>query len=282
MLNIVLAILRVVVRGYYPILLGYKHVPKSRWGHGNPPHKELYELLNSGREHYRETLHSFQKYEDRLSQISMDEPDSAEEPYWLNGWVPALDGLAIYGFTSNLKPNRYVEIGSGNSTKFAKRAIRDHGLETRITSIDPYPRAEINALCNTIIRQPIEDTDLKLFEELEADDVLYVDGSHYCLQNSDVTVIFTEILPKLKSGVIVQLHDIFLPYDYHPVWKERYYSEQYMLATALLLGDRFEVMLPNAFITEDDELIEITTPLMDSLKMPLNQRHGGSFWLKVK
>ncbi len=279
--KVMLASFRKLLVQYYPILLGYPHHPEVRWGHGKPPHPELYDLINRSRGRYIETLRSFQQYEDLLSKITLDEPESAEEPHWMNGWLPAFDGLGIYGFISSLKPKRYIEIGSGNSTKFAKRAIRDHGLDTKITSIDPYPRAEINLLCDKVIRQPLQELDMTLFNELESGDILYVDGSHYCLQNSDVTVIFMELLPRLKSGVIVEIHDIFLPYDYHPEWKERYYSEQYMLAVALLLGDRFEVMLPNAFLTEDNELKAILDPMLDRINMPKINRHGGSFWMKV-
>lgn len=280
--RVTLALFRKMLLQYYPVLLGYPHHPEVRWGHGKPPHPELYTLLNRSRDSYRELLSSFQQYEAQLSMIPLTDPKSDEDPSWLNGWLPAFDGLGIYGCISNLKPSLFIEIGSGNSTKFARRAIRDQGLNTKITSIDPYPRAEINSLCDTIIRKPLQDADLIIFDKLESGDVLYVDGSHYCLQNSDVTVIFLELLPKLKSGVIVEFHDIFLPYDYHPEWKERYYSEQYMLATALLLGDRFDVMLPNAFISEDKELSDVIAPLMDKLNMPQNQKHGGSFWMRVK
>jgi len=113
--------------------------------------------------------------------------------------------------------------------------------------------------------------------------VLYVDGSHYCFQDSDVTVIFTEIIPRLPSGVIVEFHDIFLPYDYHPAWKERYYSEQYLLATALLTApEKFDILLPNAFISNDPKLKALLDPLWDNNGLAAVQRHGGSFWMRLK
>jgi hypothetical protein len=120
-----------------------------------------------------------------------------------------------------------------HSTKFARRAIRDHGLPTRIVSIDPDPRDEIDALCDTAIRESLEQIDLNVVDELERGDIVFIDGSHHCFMNSDVTVFFLDILPRLKPGTLVQFHDLMLPYDYPLEWIERYYSEQYLLAAYL-------------------------------------------------
>ncbi len=97
-------------------------------------------------------------------------------------------------------PSVYVEVGSGNSTKFARRAVQDHGLRTRIVSIDPYPRREVDAICDEVIRHPCEDMDMTFFADLPGDAMLFVDNSHRSFQNSDVTVFFMEILPVLRHG----------------------------------------------------------------------------------
>src|SRR5262245_52540208 len=107
-----------------------------------------------------------------------------------------------------------LSIGSGHSTKFARRAVVDYGLPTQITSIDPHPRAEIDALCHRTIRKPLEETDLNVFDELEPGDVVFFDGSHQYFMNSDVTVFFLDVPPRLKPGTLVQVHDNTLPYDY--------------------------------------------------------------------
>lgn len=140
-----------------------------------------------------------------------------------------MDSVAIYGFISENKPVRYYEIGSGNSTKFAKQAIKDYKLQTRILSIDPNPRAEIDSICDQVVRKPLEEVNLNIFEDLEAGDVLFIDNSHRSFMNSDVTVVFLEILPRLKPGVFVEFHDIYLPFDYPQEWDTRYYNEQYLL-----------------------------------------------------
>lgn len=78
--------------------------------------------------------------------------------------MPALDGVVLYGFMVKFKPKIYMKVGSGNSAKFARRAIADHNLGTKTVFIDPYPRGEINEIYDEIIRQPVEEIDLKILE----------------------------------------------------------------------------------------------------------------------
>lgn len=207
----------------------------------------------------------------------------AGEPHWLNGFLPALDAMALYAFLVEGDPKRYLEVGSGNSTRFARRAIRDHRLRTRITSIDPHPRVEVERLCDESIRARVEDIDLAPLRSLEAGDILFVDHSHRIFTNSDATTVFLDVLPYLKAGVLIQLHDIFLPYDYPDVWADRHYSEQYALA-ALLLADqqRYEIVLPNTFVSRDAQLAAILAPLWQHPSLAAAERHGVSFWLRVR
>jgi hypothetical protein len=179
------------------------------------------------------------------------------------------------------RPALYVEVGSGNSTKFVRRAIRDHGLATRVVSIDPQPRAEVDGLCDEIIRTPLEDADLSVFGRLEAGDVLFVDNSHRCLQNSDVTVVFLEVLPELRPGVLVGWHDIFLPDDYPAWWSDRYYSEQYLLATWLLGGaGRAEIVFPAWYVAQHTDLSAARLAALWS-ELGLEERHGNAFFVRT-
>ena len=197
--------------------------------------------------------------------------------------MPALDGVALYGFMARNNPKLYMEVGSGNSTKFARQAIFDHKLQTKIVSIDPFPRAEIDDLCDEVIRQPLEETDLSIFDRLGDDDILYIDNSHRVLMNSDATVFFMDIFPRLARGVLVQIHDIFLPYDYPSDWVGRHYSEQYVLAAFLLArGKRLEIALPNLFIGEDPQLHSILSPLWSTAQFAKIQTSGCSFWLRIR
>jgi hypothetical protein len=175
-----------------------------------------------------------------------------------------------------------VEIGSGNSTKFVNRAVRRNNLGTKIVSIDPHPRAEIDTICDELIRRPLEDMDLRLFDTLEAGDILMIDNSHRCFQNSDVTVVFLEVLPRLKPGVLIYIDDIYLPSDYPPEWSFRYYSEQYLLAV-LLLADRtrYEVILPCQFLATSERLTGVVHSFWDEVGLRSVGGIGNGFWMVV-
>ena len=156
---------------------------------------------------------------------------------------------------SETRPGKYVEIGSGNSTKVAFKAKKDRGLATEIISIDPQPRAEIDELADKVIREPFENIDFSFLHDLKENDILFIDNSHRILPNSDSLVFFLDVLPYLNEGVIVQIHDIYLPYDYPQFMCDRFYSEQYGLAMYLLANPgRYQTILPNYFISEDPVL----------------------------
>ena len=259
----------------YPV----KHDP--RYGYGKPPHAKLYEIINRNRAAYKRTLESFLSFKDDFLDIALETPPESPEPCWFNYWLGALDSVTLFSLLCLHNPKRYFEIGSGWSTKFARKAIINHKLRTKIVSLDPYPRAEIDSICDTIVRKPLEDVDLSVFDKLEAGDILFVDGSHHCCMNSDVAVFFLDVLPRLKAGVFVEFHDIFLPYDY-PTEGKIYYSEQYLLAVYLLAeSNKFVIVLPNAFICNDAELNSI----LDSVWDATNTRElteGLSFWIQTK
>ena len=110
-----------------------------------------------------------------------------------------------------------------------------------------------------------------------------MDNTHRILPNSDAMVFFLEILPRLKRGVIIHLHDIYLPYDYPQFMCDRFYSEQYGLAIFLLANpDKYEILLPNYFISEDRELSEVIAPIWNHENLRDVERHGGSFWFRIK
>jgi hypothetical protein len=216
-----------------------------RYGYGRPPHPRLAELLDCHGDRYRAELALFERYERDLLAIDRSRSDDPLEPYWDQYWFFGLDAISLYGFIRSRAPSRYVEIGSGLSTLFAARAIRDGKLGTSLTSVDPEPRHAVDALCQRSVRRPLEEIDLATFDELRAGDVVLMDGSHRLFTNSDTSVFFLDVVPRLPTGVLVGVHDIFLPYDYPPEWSSSYYSEQYLLAAYLLAGADFvEPVLP--------------------------------------
>jgi Methyltransferase domain len=259
-----------ILRGDQVLALNYPVALKPRYN--GDPHPRLNELISRRREEYAELLRSFLPYQDQLT--------SLRHVQWVNGYFPALDSISLYCLLAKSNPKTYLEIGSGNSTKFARESITNNQLGTKLISIDPNPRAEIDAICDRVVRTPVEDLPLSIFEDLVSGDILFVDNSHRALANSDVTVFFMDILPNLPPGVLVHLHDICLPWDYAEEQAEDAYSEQYLLATALLMGSTLRTRLPNLFVTRTPELISILSPLFDSIGNV--QREGCSFWLSVE
>jgi hypothetical protein len=269
---------------FQTLFLEYKVDFKPRFGHGLPPHGELNTIINEKREVYKNYLNNFLTYSEVFFAIKEDKDEADKNlPTWNNSFLPGLDIIAIYGLIRELKPKKYIEIGSGNSTKVVRKAILDGGLSTKISSIDPYPRANIDELSDEILREPLENLrDFSIFDTVEAGDIVFVDNSHRALPNSDVTVFFLEILPRLKPGVIVQVHDIYLPYDYPQFMCDRAYSEQYMLAAFILANPKkYSPILANYFISEDKELKTILTSIWQHKNLTNVEKHGGSFWFKI-
>ncbi len=281
---------------HYPILLEYPINPVPRWGYDKPSHAQLTEIVEKHRGSYQGLLKQFEEYLDWMKKIPI-RPDSLDAggPYWSNSFFSRLDAMALYCLIAIRKPRLLVEVGSGNSTRFARQAIVDHELSTRLVSIDPNPRSEVDALCDEVIRAPLESTDLGVFERVQAGDFVFIDNSHRSFTNSDVTTFFIDVLPRLASGVTIHIHDIFIPLDYPIEWSGRHYSEQYLLACYLLgaRGGRLpRVLIPNAFISFDNALRAAAERLWSSVELsPMidPQRpyggipgcHGTSFWFEI-
>ncbi len=259
------------------------HDPVPRYGHGHPPHPRLAQLFEAGRDRYTQRLDSIAGFRGWFKRIPGDAPAAGSHtPFWRNHWLPPLDAAALYSFMATERPTRYVEIGSGLSTRFARQAVTDHDLPTEITSIDPCPRADVDAACDHVIRKRLEDAPLDVFDQLGPGDVLFVDSSHRALMNSDVTVVFLDILPRLQPGVIVHFHDVWLPYDYPDRWKHWYFNEQYLLAAVLLTApSRFEILLPNMYISIRPGLSTTLTGLWRELGLADCPAHGGSLWMRL-
>lgn len=265
------------------IHLDFPAYPRSRWGYGTPPHPALFRLLEARKPEFERVLAAMALRRDALDGVSVEaNPARPEEPSWENEFIPALDLVALYSFVAGRAPRTYLEIGSGNSTKIAARAIRDHRLATTVVSVDPEPRAEVDGLCSRLVRQPLEEVDLDLIPPIESGDVVFFDGSHRVFPNSDVTVFFLDLLPRMPRGVLVGVHDVYLPWDYPPAILKRFYSEQYLLAARLLAPDPgIRPVLPNAFVSHDSDLLDILNPIWQRTGMERVPREGVAFWFET-
>ncbi|HVA75177.1 MAG TPA: class I SAM-dependent methyltransferase [Acidimicrobiales bacterium] len=239
-------------------------------------------LIQSKTPAYAEQLRLFTRFFDELAGIPLSGEESLE-PCWVNPWLIGLDTVSLYAYTRLRRPAHYVEIGSGQSTKVVARARRDGGSPTVITSIDPHPRSEIDRLCDDVVRSPLEQADLeRCFGALGPGDIVFFDGSHRVLPNSDCVAFFLDVLPALPDGVLVGIHDVYLPEDYPQGFLEMWWSEQYVLG-ALLLADapRLEVVLPTYYVTGVPEVAQLLEPLFGRSNLKEVNPRGSLFWIET-
>jgi len=263
--------------------LEYKVDFKPRYGHGKPPHTGLDQIIAKDKIRYESYIQKALSYTAQLSTIQDQQKErDTTKPTWNNGFLPGLDIIMIYTLIADLKPKRYIEVGSGNSTKVVYKAKKDQNLQTEIISIDPMPRAEIDALADKVHRLPFENIDFDIVDMLGDGDVLFIDNSHRILPNSDAMVFFLEILPRLKKGVVVHIHDIYLPYDYPQFMCDRFYTEQYGLAMYVMANpQRYKTIFPCYFVSEDEALSKQLEPIWSHKNLQNVERHGGSYWLQI-
>lgn len=171
----------------------------------------------------------------------------APEPRFDQDWFPRLDAAAAYAMVRRTAPRRILEIGSGHSTRFLARAIGDGDLATRLTCIDPAPRASLEGLAVEWLRALLQDAPQARFTELGPGDVLFVDSSHILMPGTDVDRVLNQILPTLAAGTIVHVHDIFLPDAYPTSWAWRGYNEQSAIA-ALLQGEGYDLLFASHYV----------------------------------
>ena len=173
-----------------------------------------------------------------------------------NDYFNGLDAAVLYSLIRHLRPRRVIEIGSGYSTRFAHKALTRNADGGRLTCIEPHPEERLNGLRLSVevIQKRVEEIDVDFFSCLQANDILFIDSSHTVKFGSDVCYEFLEVLPTLRPGVWVHVHDIFFPHDYPAEWllKRRLaLNEQYLLEAFLSFNREFQVALANHWLTLD-------------------------------
>jgi predicted O-methyltransferase YrrM len=201
-----------------------------------------------------------------------------------NGAFESVDGEMLYCFVRHFGPRRVIEIGSGASSLLTAQALRKNGPSRpgELTCIEPYPNETLRrgfpGLTRLIERQ-VQDVPLETFEALEENDILFIDSSHVVKTGSDVVHEFLEIVPRLKKGVLVHVHDIFLPSEYPRPWVlegHRFWTEQYLLQAFLAFNDSFEVLWAGSFMHLDHP--EALERAFASYQR--DRRWPGSFWIR--
>lgn len=250
---------------------------------------ELERLFRSSAEEYRQVVSMILRRRDDFRGIPLfRDADDPVRPYWYNAEIPVPDAAALYAFVAEMRPSRYVEIGSGHSTRFAAKAIADHSPHTSMLTIDPNPPEEARVLSDWVIHSRLQDVPLETFTGLEEGDIVYLNGSHVSHMHSDVTRLFLHILPGLGRGVLVQVRDVFLPDEYpRELGIDRGYNEQYVLAAYLLGGAKHvKVIFPCHYVLKG----EWSQPLCDAWDdlephrprtEPGFEAGGQSFWMRT-
>lgn len=180
----------------------------------------------------------------------------AEQRYsFQNNAYLAGDAEILHAMISEHRPRRIVEIGCGNSSLIISEAldalrVKDNAFKCEYTCIEPYPPSYLQPPPRSVSRfesTMLQDIPLDYFGKLEAGDVLFIDSSHVLAKGSDVAHLYLKIMPVIRPGVIIHVHDIFLPFDYPDTWLTRHYffwNEQYLLHGMLLFGTAFKILMP--------------------------------------
>ena len=191
----------------------------------------------------------------------------------------ALDAAINYCVVRYLNPSRIVEIGSGRSTQILARAINDSKGGGQITCIDPAPRLDITGLPVSFEKRVLRADDTKLAMSLQRDDILYVDSSHILFPGTDVDIEFNMMFPALLPGVVVHVHDIFLPWGYSPSWSARNWNEVSGLIPWIASG-AFEVLFPSYYAAQ--ERWSDIASAMPNFAARNTQREPGGFWMRKR
>lgn len=245
--------------------------------------------ININDEYQNQILSEFSsmfKEEYEVFPLNKNEIEVPSQYYVNNGGFESVDGEILYSMIRSFKPKRIFEIGSGNSTYLSAQAIlknkEEKGHDCELIAIEPYPNDVLDAgfpALSKLIPSKIQDIPLSEFNKLEEDDILFIDSSHVLKIGSDVQYEYLEILPRLNKGVIVHVHDIFLPAEYQKEWvlkDYRFWTEQYLLQAFLAFNDSFEILWAGSYmhLKYPDKL----ETAFSSYKR--NERWPGSFWMK--
>ena len=204
-----------------------------------------------------------------------------------NGFFMSGDIEILFLTIVKHKPSRIIEIGSGFSTKVMLSAIEymmDNAIianRPEIICIEPFEKEwldEINSI--NLVRQRLEEIDLAIFDSLGSGDMLFIDSSHIISEGNDVDLEFLSIIPRLNSGVVIHIHDIFTPYPYLYHWRanlNRKWNEQYLLEALMTGNDKLEVLYGLYFLSR--EAFEV---LRSKAELITEDREPTSFYIKVK
>ncbi|MCH8556565.1 MAG: class I SAM-dependent methyltransferase [Balneolia bacterium] len=221
-----------------------------------------------------------------------DEPTEANRYHFNNPYFSYGDAVVLYSMMRSFRPERIIEVGSGFSSA-AMLDTDEYFFEgsTHLTFIEPFPERLDKLLTNQdhrrkqVLNKPVQQVPLSVFEQLEENDILFIDSSHVMKAGSDLSYLMFSVLPVLKPGVIIHFHDVMWPFEYPKKWfhNGRAWNEAYVLRSFLMHNKAFEILFFNSWLEEHQRsMLKRFLPLM--LRQPSSKITFGnsSLWIRKK
>ena len=220
----------------------------------------------------------------QLAAIASAQPIPGEPRYRPdNDFFSWGDGVVLRGMLAVHRPRRIIEVGSGWSSALildTREALAD--WDPSLVLIEPHPERLHGLLRGdergsiTIHEKRVQDVDLSVMTALQEGDVLFIDSTHVSKVGSDVNLLLLDVLPQLRSGVFVHIHDVFWPFEYPKAWVEegRYWNEDYLIRAILSENPRWAIEVFNDWLAQERRS-EAAALSPDWAKNP-----GGSLWLR--
>jgi predicted O-methyltransferase YrrM len=233
--------------------------------------------INMNEEIQLKLLEEFEKYSDEFNSFPLQKGDGF---YVFNPSFGSVDAEIYYCMIRHFRPRKIIEVGAGFSTLLAAETVERNAIDCEIVAIDPYPQKFLKANKRIkVVEKPVEEVGLEEFKALGENDILFIDSTHTVKVGGDVVYLYLEVLPRLKKGVLVHFHDIFLPLEYPRDWvmkMRRFWNEQYLLQAFLAFNDAFEVLWSGSYMNlkHPERLERIFRSYVRNRTFP------GSFWIR--
>lgn len=262
---------------FYSVIPAAEQVAKHR-----PPRPALPEVIPGIELHRERQWQLLQQFQSLYHEWPNHKPEGQGRYRPQNTAFAPSDAILLYAMMRTYKPQRIIEIGSGWSSgvmAYTNEQFFGHAID--LTFIEPYPELLLSILKPddpqrvTIIPSPVQEVPWAIFEQLEANDILFVDSTHVSKLDSDVNFLLFEVFPRLAKGVIIHIHDVFFPFEYPYEWlsKGMFWNEQYILRAFLQFNETFQILLfTSLMIREHRAWVEA--------HMPECLKEGGGLWLE--
>jgi Methyltransferase domain len=201
---------------------------------------------------------------------------------WDNPMYGPVEADVLYAVVRHHHPRRVIELGSGFSSLIIAAALRrnaDDGHHGSYTAYDPYARDFVRRGVDALALEPVSATDVSLseLEALEQGDLVFIDTTHIVKVGSEVNRLILDVLPALTAGVLIHIHDIFLPYEYPKQFFEKglYFNEQYLLQAFIAENPHWEILAPLYALARDrpQELARLVGSFTPGVG-------PGAFWIR--